>query len=369
MAKDKPYPPQYYNDYLHLKKILDSQHLKSDEFGAHAHDEMLFIIIHQVYELWFKQIIFELDDLLSIFKENEINESHVGTAVSRLDRIIEIQKILIDQIRVLETMTPMDFLDFRDFLIPASGFQSVQFRLIENKLGLQPDKRFSYGGTHYRSYLKSSDDDEVKGSESGPSLFKLLEKWLERTPFLQWGKTSFWNEYASAVRTMIASDRHLIENNENLSEKEKQKHLDEYAKTESSFGVVLDQTQHNALVSKGEWRLSHKATQAALLILLYREQPILHNPHRLLTKLADVDELFTTWRYRHALMVSRMIGRKIGTGGSTGSTYLNQTAEKHRIFSDISALTTFLIPRSALPELPKHIVRNLGFYYDAGVKE
>ena len=154
-----------------------------------------------------------------------------------------------------------------------------------------------------------------------------------------------------------------------MSEKEKQKHLDEYAKTESSFGVVLDQTQHNALVSKGEWRLSHKATQAALLILLYREQPILHNPHRLLTKLADVDELFTTWRYRHALMVSRMIGRKIGTGGSTGSTYLNQTAEKHRIFSDISALTTFLIPRSALPELPKHIVRNLGFYHDAGVKE
>ena len=162
MAKDKPYPPQYYNDYLHLKKILDSQHLKSDEFGAHAHDEMLFIIIHQVYELWFKQIIFELDDLLSIFRENEINESHVGTAVSRLDRIIEIQKILIDQIRVLETMTPMDFLDFRDFLIPASGFQSVQFRLIENKLGLQPDKRFSYGGTHYRSYLKSSDDDEIQ---------------------------------------------------------------------------------------------------------------------------------------------------------------------------------------------------------------
>ena len=106
MDKDKSHPPQYYNDYLKLKKILDSQDLKSDEYGEHAHDEMLFIIIHQVYELWFKQIIYELDDLLTIFGDNEINESHVGRAVSRLHRIIEIQKILIDQISVLETMTP-----------------------------------------------------------------------------------------------------------------------------------------------------------------------------------------------------------------------------------------------------------------------
>jgi len=73
--------------------------------------------------------------------------------------------------------------------------------------------------------------------------------------------------------------------------------------------------------------------------------------------------LFTTWRYRHALMVSRMIGRKIGTGGSTGSEYLNKTAEKHRIFTDISELTTFLIPRSALPSLPIEVQDNLGFYF------
>ena len=138
MPKEKPLPPQYYQDYLSLEKILDSQDLISDKFEQHAHDEMLFIIIHQIYELWFKQILYELDDLLTIFGEGEINEAHVATAVTRLDRIIEIQKILIDQIRVLETMTPMDFLDFRDFLIPASGFQSLQFRLIENKLGLLP---------------------------------------------------------------------------------------------------------------------------------------------------------------------------------------------------------------------------------------
>ncbi|GIS73659.1 MAG: hypothetical protein CM1200mP10_32360 [Candidatus Neomarinimicrobiota bacterium] len=87
---------------------------------------------------------------------------------------------------------------------------------------------------------------------------------------------------------------------------------------------MLSVKEHKKLVKEGKWRLSHKATQAALLILLYRDQPILYNPYQLLNKLVDVDELFTTWRYRHALMVSRMIGLKIGTGGSTGSKYLKK---------------------------------------------
>jgi len=363
MKNEKPYPPQYYHDYLGLDKLLNSQELKSDEYGQHAHDEMLFIIIHQVYELWFKQILYELDSVINIFGKDDINESHIGTTVSRLNRIIEIQKILIDQIQVLETMSPMDFLDFRDFLIPASGFQSVQFRLVENKLGLKLEDRFSYGGSSYCSYLKTEDREKVQGSENVKSLFELIERWLERTPFLYWGETSFWKEYEQAVLTMLADDRHLIDTNEKLSNAEKEKHLNEYAKTEASFGVVLNQSQHSKMVEDGHWRLSLKATQASLLILLYRDHPILHNPYQLLTKLADVDELFTTWRYRHALMVSRMIGRKIGTGGSTGSEYLTKTAEKHRIFSDIGELTTFLIPRSSLPKLPQEVENNLNFHF------
>ncbi|MDB9884358.1 tryptophan 2,3-dioxygenase [Candidatus Marinimicrobia bacterium] len=363
MAKKKSSKSQYYKDYLRLSKILDSQNLISDEFNQHAHDEMLFIITHQVYELWFKQIIYELDSILDIFEVQNIDESNIGTSISRLNRIIEIQKILVDQIRVLETMTPMDFLDFRDFLVPASGFQSVQFRKIENKLGLLSKNRFSYGGANYKSYLDKLDNKEVTGSESGNTLFVLIEKWLERTPFLNWGKTSFWNEYELAVKKMLSDDRAIIETNNKLSEDEKKKHLNEYKKTELSFGVVLNEKEHSKMVNNGSWRLSYKATQAALLILLYRDQPILHNPYLLITKLADVDELFTTWRYRHVLMVSRMIGKKIGTGGSTGSTYLSETAQKHRVFSDLSELTTFLIPRSALPKLPREIKDKLNFYF------
>ena len=93
MSKEKSHPPQYYQDYLDLEKILKSQHLISKEYGKPAHDEMLFIIIHQIYELWFKQILFELDSVLDIFCKKDIQESHIGTAVSRLNRVIEIQKI------------------------------------------------------------------------------------------------------------------------------------------------------------------------------------------------------------------------------------------------------------------------------------
>ncbi|MDX1430185.1 MAG: tryptophan 2,3-dioxygenase family protein, partial [Rhodothermales bacterium] len=136
--------PLYYGDYLRLEKLLDSQDLESKRRGRAAHDEMLFIIVHQAYELWFKQIIWELDSLIEIFRRAPVEEKEVGTTVSRLDRIVHIQRVLIQQIDVIETMTPLDFLDFRDVLIPASGFQSAQFRIIENRLGLRPEDRLRF---------------------------------------------------------------------------------------------------------------------------------------------------------------------------------------------------------------------------------
>jgi tryptophan 2,3-dioxygenase len=111
------------------------------------------------------------------------------------------------------------------------------------------------------------------------------------------------------------------------------------------------------------WRLSPVAVQAALFITVYREMPAVQQPFRLLSLLMDIDEALTFWRYRHALMVERMIGRKIGTGGSSGHAYLKSTAEQHRIFGDLFQLSTFLVPRSALPELPADVKRRLGFVY------
>ncbi|MEO8515005.1 MAG: tryptophan 2,3-dioxygenase family protein, partial [Ignavibacteria bacterium] len=148
------FPPIYYSDYLKLDTLLNSQKPKSDEYGSKAHDEMLFIIVHQAYELWFKQILHEIDSINAMLSEDIVDEKSIGISVSRLGRVTEIQKLLIEQLRVLETMTPLDFLEFRDFLIPASGFQSFQFRLIENKLGLSDEKRIQYNNIDYLNTLE-----------------------------------------------------------------------------------------------------------------------------------------------------------------------------------------------------------------------
>ena len=194
--------PQNYHDYLKLESLLSCQELVSDEIGERAHDEMLFIITHQVYELWFKQILFELDSIFNVFDRDNIDESHIGVVVGRLERINEIQQLLIDQIKILETMTPMDFLNFRDLLTPASGFQSAQFRLIENKFGLKNINRHGYGGVDYKSKIDKRETELVQESEQSLSLFDLIEQWLERTPFLVFDEFDFWDQYRVAVQRL-----------------------------------------------------------------------------------------------------------------------------------------------------------------------
>ena len=355
--------PLEYSEYLKLNDLLNIQSLKSAERGKPAHDEMLFIIIHQVYELWFKQVLHELDSILNVFKKKSILESDISLSVSRLSRIIEIQKILIDQIRVLETMTAMDFLEFRDDLFPSSGFQSSQFRILENKLGLLKNNRIKYGKGDYKNAISDDQKKIVEKSEHENSLFDLLEIWLERTPFLKFEGFNFWDQYTSAVRAMLKKEKIVIQNNSNHNNKEIQYHLQEHKRAVTSFEAMIDSEKHNQLIKDGKKRLSHKATQAALLIFLYREEPILHSPFNLLSRLIDMDELFTAWRHRHALMVRRMIGAKIGTGGSSGHSYLQATTNQHKVFSELADLSTFFIPRSSLPHLPENIKNNLGYHF------
>ncbi|HMW32307.1 MAG TPA: tryptophan 2,3-dioxygenase family protein [bacterium] len=360
---EKPYPPVYYADYLELNQLLGAQHPKSDAYGKPAHDEMLFIIIHQAYELWFKQILHEVDSVARLFAEDHIDEKNIGIAVARLQRVTEIQKILVDQLRILETMTPLDFLEFRDFLVPASGFQSVQFRLIENKLGLKHSQRLNYGQHPYHDRLSKEHQSLVQTAEQSASLLELVERWLERTPFLELGDFNFWSAYRGAVTRMLDEDHRTIEHNVSLSPSKKEEQLKQLDLTRINFDALFDENKHNQLMKEGVRTISYRATQAALLICLYRDQPILHQPFRLITLLVDIDEMFTTWRYRHALMVHRMIGTKIGTGGSSGHQYLKGTSDQHKIFSDFFNLSTFLIPRSSLPKLPGDVERNLGFVY------
>ena len=331
--------------------------------GEPAHDEMLFIITHQVYELWFKQLLHELSSVTELFFKSKVDEKNMGVAISRLNRVIEIQLLMIDQIRILETMTPLDFLEFRNHLFPASGFQSFQFRMVEVLLGLEEDKRITYNKTPYHTPFDEDQKSQLEAM-SKKSMFQLIEAWLERTPFLQFEGFDFKSSYEEAVQNMVKKERALIDNS-TLSDSEKEQRKKMLGDTDSYYQTVFDENVHNSLRKEGRLRLSYKATIAALLINLYRDEPILHQPFRLITCLINIDENFTTWRYRHAQMVLRMLGKKIGTGGSSGYDYLHSTAVKHHIFTDFHNISTLLIPRSDLPELPDQIKKQLGFYYSA----
>ena len=363
-AMAKKQDPIHYDTYLQLDKILGAQKLISQELSTKpAHDEMLFITIHQVYELWFKQIIHELQAVLDLFNQDRIDERNIGLAVADLDRVIEIQKVLIQQIRVLETMTSQDFLEFRSLLFPASGFQSFQFRLVEVMLGLKEEHRTTYGKVRYTDVFSEQQKKRLKDIENGNSLLEAVTAWLERTPFLTLEGFDFLVEYESAVRSMFDAERLAVAKNLKMSTDERTRRLGMISDNESFFNRILDKDQYEKLLRDGVMKLSHKATMAALLINLYQDEPILQMPYNLLQRLLTIDELFTTWRYRHAQMTMNMLGKKPGTGGSSGHDYLLKTASKHHVFKDLHNITTLLIPRSSLPILPSEIKRQLGFYY------
>ncbi len=363
-AANEKYSTIHYRNYLQLDKILSAQTLRSSEVEEKpAHEEMLFIIVHQVYELWFKQIIHELESVVEMFRQDKIDESNMGTCIGRLERVIDIQKILIEQIGIMETMTPLDFLDFRKYLFPASGFQSFQFRKVENLLGLESTQRMTYNGCPYSSVFSEDRQAMLKKLEDDTSLFEAVEDWLERTPFLKIGDFNFLEEYKKSVERMLQFEKKAINESNYLTDEEKHMRVNMLEGTDNYFNIILDPDKYKELQNKGEVRMSYKSMIAALLINLYRDEPLLHLPFKLLTCIIEIDDHLTTWRYRHAQMVLRMLGNKMGTGGSSGHDYLNATAQKHMIFKDLHSISTLLIPRSELPVLPTELKRKLSFYY------
>jgi len=338
----------HYHDYLQLDKILNAQSLESYKRHLVAHDEMLFIVIHQAYELWFKQLHHETDSIITIMSKPALNDNspELQTVVHRLNRCVTILRVLVHQIDIMETMTPMDFLDFRDMLRPASGFQSWQFKELEAKLGLKFEHR--HGKEYYTAQLRPEHVDVIKKAEGDKSLLELLNGWLERMPFFNeegnWkdfevhnkveGVHPFWSEYRYQYANSLAE-----------AEKNNREVFD-------SVFIQQDGTERT---------IGPAASRAALFIMLYRGYPMLQLPFQLLNALLEIDEQLSSWRYRHMNMVHRMIGMRIGTGGSTGKDYLKAAADKHYIFREIAQLNSFLIERRKLPVLPAAIEKRLGF--------
>jgi tryptophan 2,3-dioxygenase len=348
----------YYGDYLGLTKILDAQHPVSFEEGNEpAHDEMLFIVIHQAYELWFKQILFELDYAMRVFSQEKINDNSedLNLVRHRLHRVIDIMQLLNQQVNILDSMTPLDFLEFRNLLTPSSGFQSKQFRLIEARLGLQIDRR------HHKDYYKrtneggftKTDYEEITHHEQEKSLLQLVNGWLERMPFFT---PAYWETAVDHTHPFWDAYRTIYQNG--LTEREKQKIFDFdyvfFEKIPEGFSAE----QLDGLRSS----FSPAALRAALFIMLYRDFPMFQTSYQILDALIEIDHLMSNWRHKHLVMVRRMIGMRVGTGNTSGAGYLEGALSKHYVYRDLSGLSTYLIERKKLPALPEALIRNLGFH-------
>jgi tryptophan 2,3-dioxygenase len=355
----------YYHNYLELEKILDSQHPISFKSGNEpAHDEMLFIIIHQAYELWFKQILFELDSIIKIYEKETINDNteDAGIILQRIKRVNSILQLLNQQVRILNTMTPLDFLSFRNLLVPASGFQSVQFRLIEATLGLKMQQRYrtdyykrtNDGGFSQTDYLK------INETEDAPTLDMLVNNWLERMPFLA---IELWQHFKSKTTEQKKINSHPFWNEyrniyvNGLNEYEKNKIAD--------FDYILFNIQpvnsNPEQLKLLRQQFSPQALQSALFIILYRNYPLFQTSYQIIDALIETDHLLSTWRHEHLTMVRRMIGMRVGTGNTSGAGYLEGAAQQHFIYKDLAGLSTFLVESKKLPALPNEVLQHLIF--------
>ena len=259
-----------YNKYLKVPDLIGLQECLSDPLH---HDELLFITIHQAYELWFKQILHELDAAMVT-----INEDRLAAAAQTMRRVVEIEKLLITQIHILETMTPINFLGFRDQLNPASGFQSMQFREIE------------FASGHKQENILN----EFRADEFA---YARLRKRFEAP--------SLGDGFFAALRARGFD----APENENIVDEDERK---------KRYG---------------------KRTRAVLEVLTHFEER--YEEFQLAEALVEHDEYFSLWRSHHIKMVERMVGTKRGTGGSEGVGYLRTTLDK-RFFPELWEARTYL---------------------------
>ena len=357
--------PNYW-DYLNLKPLLSIQGGLEEDENALATDELHFIITHQALELWFKLILAELREARDQLSSPTVPEHRVPYVVHHLGRVSEILQLAAQTFAVMETLTPQDFMNFRDKLTPASGFQSFQMREIELLLGVEWASRVKYGSVdpldHIRKLAKDSPAGELAISRieqvlKETNVKQAMHKWLYRTP-VQGSQPSnekdaqiidqFLEEYADRVA------QHHAEQRDNLI-------LSSVGKEEAitqKFATMTQQARSYLFAEEvTEERDFVKRYRAGLLFIeSYRELPLLAWPRLLIDALVEVDSQMVMFRHRHARAVERIIGRRVGTGGSSGVNYLDETT-KIRVFHDLWTVRTVLLPTRLRPTL-----QNKDFY-------
>ena len=362
-----------YWDYLRLGNLLNLQSGLEADDDQISEDELHFIVVHQAFELWFKLILRELrlarDKMAAPFVEEET----IPYVVHHLRRIVEILRLATEQFRVMETLTPQDFLAFRSKLGAASGFQSLQMREIEAMMGLQEDERAAFGhadpvGAVQRVAQQSPHSaamlQRLQHARQSVSLRQALHAWLYRTP-IQGSRPcdahdaetvqTFLDAYFSALQTQQAAQMQQLAADDR-----------EGAAIQARFAASLETSRTflaGADVADADRPQICRIRAALLFIESYRDLPLLAWPRLLLDTVVEMEEGFILWRTRHARMVERVIGRRVGTGGSSGVDYLDETA-KYRIFPELWAVRTLLLPRAATPALQR-----AALYHFAAVNE
>ena len=348
-------PTPTYWDYLSLERLLSLQD-GLDDGTPPSPDELHFIIVHQCFELWFKLVLSQLRLARDHLAAPRLEEARVPFVVHHLGRVNEVLRLCVEQFRVMETLPPQDFLAFRDRLTPASGFQSFQLREMEIVMGLSDEQRVRYGSIdpvrHIQGIAGASPGGRMAWSRIEAALAEVplrdaLSAWLARTPIQ--GSAPGDPEDGATVARFVAD--YLVH-----SEAHQRAGLE-------TLVAALGEEQRPAITAKVEASMAatakfltpedaatRRARAGLLFIESYRELPLLAWPRLLLDTVVELEEQLLLWRNRHARMVERTIGRRVGTGGSSGVEYLDQTTA-YRVFPDLWAVRTALLPREKLPVL------------------
>lgn len=349
-----------YWDFIRVEELLDLQRGVAAEGEELSNDEVMFITVHQIYELWFQLILRELRTARNLFTKDPVQEQELSGAVRSLKRMVAILRRCVDHFEVMETLTTREYLTFRDKLMPASGFQSAQLRQIEILFGLSESDRISLGvGGDYLNALKDPAGGDspalrrVKDAlEDTPNLKDAIDSWLERTPIdgFQPGDPGepaalddFVERFLEAHGTTIdAALNRALSLAGDAADRDKLRAR--YDVERESVRAFMNPTEGE---DPGRLR---RIRCAMIYIETYRELPLLAWPREVLDGLVEAEQVFVIFRQRHARMVERVIGRRTGTGGSAGVDYLDNTALKYRIFRDLWAVRTLQIPISAAPK-------------------
>ena len=352
MATENPASRITYGGYLRLQELLTLQDGPDGYTPPPSNDELHFIIVHQTFELWFKLVLRELKEARQLMDTEHIEEASIPQIVHHLERVSEIFRLLADQWKVMETLSPQDFLAFRDRLGTSSGFESWQMRELEVLLGLDNSQRVG-GMDPLHHMMKLAKEGKIpqdaladfQATVDAPSLNEVLTNWLARTPIHGSSPTSENDDVV--VRTYIEDHLNAM-----------RQHGEEVIQHMVAIGHGDEATVRpriEAGVAGAEAFLLNdglpvRSRAGLLFVESYRDLPLLSWPRRLIDSFVELEQAMLLFRTHHARMVERMIGRRMGTGGSSGVDYLDATT-KYRVFVDLWAVRTLLIKRDALPML------------------